>query len=39
MHAAGADGDVGWGCDSAVSAHPGIVNTSLATNYFKTQVG
>ncbi|KAF5835932.1 hypothetical protein DUNSADRAFT_6643 [Dunaliella salina] len=26
-----------WGNDSAVSAHPGIVNTSLATNFFKTQ--
>jgi len=30
-------GGCAWGNDSAVSAHPGIVNTSLATNYFKTQ--
>ncbi len=29
----------GWGCDSAVSVHPGVVNTQLANGFFKTQVG
>ena len=33
------NGGCAWGRDSAVSAHPGVVNTVLATNYFKSQVG
>ena len=29
----------GWGSDTAVAVHPGVVNTQLANGFFKAQVG